>query len=119
MKFVKTAKTFSAILIVLLVLLIAYNLIVPSLLRTEGFVEGAASISDTNFKSIATLALDKNKDFQNKGASLKAAGIDKVAAALVSQGVSTNRDDAQEVAKNLSAKQKSTLYSKATISAVQ
>ena len=111
MKFVKTAKTFSAILIVLLVLLIAYNLIVPSLLRAEGFVEGAAS--DANFKPIATLALDKKKDFQNKGAALKSAGIEKVAAALVSQKVSKSLTSATELAKTLSDDQKATLYKNA------
>lgn len=108
MKLVRTAKTFSITLIVLLILLIAYNLIVPSLMQTEGFVESAATISDSNFKKIKSVELTK-KDFQNGGTGLKQSGYDKVAEKIVDASVAKKKDSA-DLAKSLSSDQVSTLY---------
>ena len=52
LNFVKSGKTFGLILIVLLGLLIAYNLAVPSLFKMEGFVEGAADLKSLDIKNI-------------------------------------------------------------------
>ena len=111
LNFVKSGKTFSLILIVLLGVVIAYNLIVPSLFKMEGFVEGAAKISDTNFKKIDSVELSK-KDFQNNGKSLKQAAIEKVAEKIVDNSVAKKKD-AAELAKNLSTEQIKALYKNA------